>query len=59
MLDAQISAVRLLEEVWLSPDERAAVEGDVEKLNTLLTKLRDKPTLDGRTPEEIGEPSPQ
>ncbi|MGO9237210.1 MAG: tyrosine-type recombinase/integrase [Methylocella sp.] len=53
VLDAQGSATRLLEEVWLSPGERAAVEGDVEKLKELLAKLRDIPALDGRTPEQI------
>jgi integrase len=53
VLAAQQSAVRLLEEVWLSPDERAAVEGDVEALNGLLLKLKDVPAPDGRTPREI------
>ncbi len=54
ILAAQQSAGRLLEEVWLSPDERAAVEGDVAALNGMLGKLRDVPALDGRTPREIG-----
>ncbi len=53
-LDAQQSAARLLEEVWLSPDERAAVEGDVAALNGMLGKLQDVPALDGRTPRQIG-----
>lgn len=54
VLAAQQSAVRLLEEVWLSPDERAAVEGDVAALGGMLAKLQDVPALDGRTPREIG-----
>lgn len=53
ILAAQQSAERLLEEVWLSPDERAAVEGDVAALDGMLGKLRDVPALDGRTPREI------
>lgn len=54
VLAAQQSAARLLEEVWLSPDERAAVEGDVA-LDGMLAKLRDVPTPDGRTPAEIAD----
>ena len=54
ILAAQQSAGRLLEEVWLSPDERAAVEGDVAALNGMLGKLQDVPAVDGRTPRQIG-----
>ncbi len=54
ILAAQQSAGRLLEKVWLSPNERAAVEGDVAALNGMLGKLRNVPALDGRTPREIG-----
>ena len=53
VLAAQQAANRLLEEVWLSPEERDAVSGDVEALEGMLNKLRDKPTPDGRTPGEI------
>ena len=53
VLAAQQSATRLLEEVWLSPDERAAVEGDVAALEGMLAKLQNVPALDGRTPREI------
>ncbi|MEJ5118637.1 site-specific integrase [Gluconobacter cerinus] len=53
VLTAQQAANRLLEEVWLSPEERDAVSGDVEALEGMLNKLRDKPTPDGRTPGEI------
>ncbi len=47
------SVTRLLEEVPLSPDERAAAEGDTAALDGMLAKLRDVPALDGRTPQEI------
>lgn len=53
-LTARSSLMRLLEEVPLSPDERAVVEGDADKLDRLLAKLKDVPTLDGRTPLQIG-----
>ncbi len=53
VIAAKASAARLLEEVWLSPDERAAVEGDITALEGMLTKLQGVPALDGRTPEQI------
>jgi len=53
VLAAQQSAARLLEEVWLSPDERAAVQGDLGALEGMLKKLRTVPALDGRSREEI------
>lgn len=53
VLAAHQSTAKLLEEVWLSPDERKAVEGDVAALDSMLAKLRDVPTPDGRTPAEI------
>jgi hypothetical protein len=49
-VEARASVARLLEEVPLSPDERAAAEGDITALNGMLAKLRDVPALDGRTP---------
>ena len=54
-VEARASVTRLLEEVPLSPDERAAAEGDVTALDGMLAKLRDVPALDGRTPQEIGD----
>ena len=59
MIAAKASAARLLEEVCLSPDERAAVEGDVAALGGMLAKLRDVPALDGRTPRQIGQDGSQ
>jgi hypothetical protein len=52
-LTARTSITRMLEEVQLSPDERAAMEGDVGKLDSLVAKLWDTPALDGQTPREI------
>ncbi len=52
-VEARTSATRLLEEVPLSPDERAAAEGDVAALDGMLAKLREVPALDGRTLQEI------
>ena len=51
-VEALRSVTRPLEEVPLSPDERAAAEGDTAALDGMLAKLRDAPALDGRTPEE-------
>ena len=53
VVEARASVTRLLEEVPLSPDERAAAEGDVTALDGMLAKLQDVPALDGRTPQEI------
>lgn len=52
-VEALTSVTRLLEEVPLSPDERAAAEGDMAALDGMLAKLRELPALDGRTPHEI------
>jgi hypothetical protein len=52
-LTTRASITRMLEEVQLSPDEHAAIEGDVGKLDSLVAKLWDTPALDGQTPREI------
>jgi len=52
-VEALTSVTRLLEEVPLSADERAAAEGDMAALDGMLAKLREVPALDGRTPHEI------
>ena len=44
---------RMLEEMPLDPDERAAIEGGVDAFDNLIAKLRNVPTPDGRTPAEI------
>ena len=45
---------RMLTEMPLDDEERAAVEGGVEAMDGLVAKLRSVPTPDGRTPEDLG-----
>lgn len=52
-LESKASIGRYLEAVPLTTEERAIVEGDLEKLDNLIRKLDSVPTLDGRTPNEI------
>lgn len=52
-LESKTSIGRYLEAVPLTADERAIVEGDLDKLDGLIRKLDNVPTLDGRTPIEI------
>lgn len=52
-LESKTSIGRYLEAVPLTADERAIVEGDLEKLDGLIRKLDDVPALNGRTPSEI------
>lgn len=44
---------RYLEEVPLTPEEQQIVKGDLQKLEAMLDKLKNVPTLDGRTPQQI------
>lgn len=44
---------RYLEEVPLTPDEQQIVKGDLQKLESMLNKLKNVPTPDGRTPQQI------
>ncbi len=50
-------AKRMLEQMPLDPDERAAIEGGVEAMDNLIAKLRNVPTPDGRAPAEIDQQS--
>ncbi|ATV20004.1 site-specific recombinase [Pseudomonas avellanae] len=52
-LESKVSIGHYLEAVPLTADERAIVEGDLAKLDGLIRKLDDVPTLDGRTPSQI------
>ncbi|AVB18697.1 integrase [Pseudomonas avellanae] len=52
-LESKASIGHYLEAVPLTADERAIVEGDLAKLDGLIRKLDDVPTLDGRTPSQI------
>lgn len=53
VLESKASIRRYLEAVLLTADEKTIVEGDLDKLNGLIRKLDNIPTLDGRTPNEI------
>ena len=55
-VEARASVTQLLEEVPLSPDERAAAASDVTALDGMLAKLEDVPALDGRTPRQLAQP---
>ena len=43
-LDTRDGLLKMLQEIPLSDDERAAVDGDVQALNRLLERLKDVPT---------------
>ena len=53
-LESKASIKRYLEAVPLSAEEHAIVEGDLEKLDSLIRKLDTVPAPDGRTPHQIG-----
>lgn len=52
-LEARSSVQRLLEEVPLTDDERTMAKGDQGAIETFVSKLERKPTLDGRTRRQI------
>ena len=52
-LESKQSVRRLLETVPLTADEQEIVKGDLKKLDGLIRKLENVPTLDGRTPGAI------
>lgn len=54
-LRAKQSIQRMLVEMPLDEEERAAAEGSVEALDMLVGKLKDVKTPDGRTPRQIEE----
>jgi hypothetical protein len=51
-LQTRDGLLKLLQEIPLSDEERAAVDGDVQALNRLLERLADVPTPAGPTPRE-------
>jgi integrase len=53
LLEAQSNLARLLQEMPLTEEERAAVDGDLAALNRLTTRLADQPTPSGQTPTEL------
>ena len=52
-MESKQSVRRLLETVPLTADEQEIVKGDLKKLDGLIRKLENVPTLDGRTPGAI------
>lgn len=53
ILEAKANLQRMLQEIPLTDDERAAVEEGVGACDLLLTRLVDVPAPDGRTPRQI------
>jgi integrase len=53
LLDAKTNILRFLQQIPLSDDERAAVDGDLIAIDRLTQRLADQPTPSGQTPEEL------
>jgi hypothetical protein len=54
LLEAKGNLQRMLVEIPLTDDERAAVEDGGAAVDRLLERLADVPTPPGRTPRELG-----
>jgi integrase len=52
-LEAKVNLVRMLQEIPLLEEERAAIEDGIVAMTKLAHDLRNTPTPDGRTPTEI------
>lgn len=50
-LEARAGLLKMLQEIPLSDEERAAVDGDVQALNRLLERLKTVPTPSMERPE--------
>ena len=55
LLEAKSSLLRLLQEVPLAEEERAAIDGDLAALDRLAERLADQPTPSGQTPKELNQ----
>lgn len=53
LLEAKSNLLRLRQEVPLTEEERAAVDGDLGALDRLVTRLAEEPTPSGQTPKEL------
>lgn len=53
LLEAKSNLLRMLQEVPLTEEERATVDGDLAALDRLAARLADKPTPSGQTPKEL------
>jgi hypothetical protein len=50
LLESKQGLMRLIQEIPLSDEERAAVDGDIEALDRLVARLAQTPTPSGRAP---------
>jgi site-specific recombinase XerD len=57
LLEAKDGLQRMLVQIPLTDDERAAVEGDEQAVDRLLNQLADTPTPAGSTPRTITQPT--
>jgi len=53
LLEAKSNLLRLLQEVPLTEEERATVDGDLAALDRLAARLAEEPTPSGQTPKEL------
>ena len=53
LIEAKNNILRFLQEIPLTDDERAAVDGDLTAIERLTKKLADQPTPSGQTPAEL------
>ena len=53
LLEAKSNLLRLLQEVPIAEEERAAIDGDLAALDQLVKRLADQPTPSGQTPKEL------
>ena len=54
LLDAKDNILRFVQQIPLSDEERAAVDGDLTAIDRLTRQLADRPTPSGQTPAELG-----
>ena len=55
LLEAKSNLLRLLQEVPLAEEERAAIDGDLTALDRLVKRLAEQPTPSGQTPKELSQ----
>jgi integrase len=53
LVEAKSNLLRLLQEVPLTEEERAAVDGDLAALDRLVARLSEQPTPSGQIPKEL------
>ena len=54
LLDAKDNILRFVQQIPLTEDERAAVDGDLNAIDRLTQRLADRPTPSGQTPAQLG-----